>query len=170
MAWLFPNILTLAEPQNDNLASKTKGHYFRDALAMKIENQVLTPSQLQHAIFSYMPNWVTTLMRIRNKIVALFGFEVGVDNLSPTSDELNIGDKAGFLTIIEKTENEIISFAEDKHMIFYISVLKNADQVIVSTLVNQKTVIGRIYLNSILPFHYMIARTVMNNAIKDKRI
>ena len=170
MTWLFPNIKTLKEPKRDNLASKTKGHYFRDALSMKVKNQTLTPSQLQHAIFAYMPNWVRVLMRIRNRIVSLFGFEVGADNLAPTSDELKVGDKAGFLTVIEKNADEIISYADDKHMTFYISVLKQSDEVIVSTLVNQKTLIGRLYVNSILPFHYVIARTVMNNAIKAKRI
>jgi hypothetical protein len=170
MDLLFPNVRTLKEPQSDNLAKKTKGPYFRDALAVKLTKKELSPSQLQHAIFAYMPNWVSTLMRLRNRIVKLFGFKVGADNLKPTSDELDIGDKAGFLTITEKSENEIISYSEDKHMTFYISVLKTSDEVIVSTLVNQKTLIGRIYVNCILPFHYIIARTVINNAIKANRI
>lgn len=170
MAWLFSNIQTLDEPKQDKLAGKVEGHYFRDALSMPLYNPSLSPSQLQHAIFAHMPSWVSKLMRIRNRIVKLFGFEVGADNLTPSSDELTIGDKAGFLTVIEKTQDEIISYAEDKHMIFYISVLKQADQVIVSTLVNQKTLIGRLYVNSILPFHYIIARTVMNNALKAKRL
>lgn len=170
MAWLFSNIQTLEEPKQDNLAGKAEGHYFRDALSMQLSKPLLSPSQVQHAIFAHMPSWVSRLMRIRNRIVKLFGFEVGADNLAPSSDELAIGDKAGFLTVIEKTQDEIISFAEDKHMIFYISVLKQADQVIVSTLVNQKTWIGRLYVNSILPFHYIIARTVMNNALKAKRL
>ena len=170
MAWLFSNIQTLDEPKQDKLAGKVEGHYFRDALSMPLNNPSLSPSQLQHAIFAHMPSWVTGLMRVRNSLVAHLGFEVGADNLAPTCDELNVGDKAGFLTVIEKTQDEIISFAEDKHMIFYISVLKQTNQVIVSTLVNPKTLIGRLYLRSILPFHYVIARTVINNAIKDKRI
>lgn len=170
MSWFFSNINTLKEPKKDTLASKAKGHYFRDALAIQIDKKELTPSQLQHAIFSHMPVWVTLLMRIRNKLVKLVGFTVGADNLTPTRDELAIGDKAGFLTISEKYDNEIISYSEDKHMSFYLSVLKESDQVIVSTLVNQKTLIGRLYVNSILPFHYVIARTVLNNAIKDHRV
>ncbi|PAJ74493.1 hypothetical protein CJF42_10310 [Pseudoalteromonas sp. NBT06-2] len=145
MNWLFPNIHTLKEPQNDILASKVKKPYFRDALSVEIQKTELSPSQLQHAIFAYMPKWVSLLMAIRNRIVKLFGFEVGADNLKPASDELEIGDKAGFLTITEKLEGEIISYAEDKHMVFYISVLKQSNEVIVSTLVNQKTLIGRIY-------------------------
>jgi len=170
MDLLFPNVRTLKEPENDNLANKSKGPYFRDALAVNLQKPDLSPSQLQHAVFAYMPKWVGTLMRIRNRIVKLFGFEVGADNLEPTSDELEIGDKAGFLTITEKSSDEIISYSEDKHMTFYISVLKKSDEVVISTLVNQKTLIGRIYVNSILPFHYFIARTMINNAIKANRI
>jgi len=170
MDLLFSNVRTLKEPHNDNLEKKATGSYFRDALAVKIQKTELSPSQLQYAIFAYMPKWISTLMRIRNRIVSLFGFEVGADNLKPTSDELEIGDKAGFLTITEKSANEIISYAEDKHMVFYISVLKKSDEVVISTLVNQKTLIGRVYVNSILPFHYIIARTVINNAIKANRI
>lgn len=170
MSWLFPHIHTLKEPLHDRLANKAQAPYFRDVLSVRIEKTTLTPSQLQHSIFAYMPAWVTVLMRIRNNIVKLFGFTVGADSLKPTSDELNISDKAGFLTIIEKHENEIISYSEDRHMSFYLSVMKQSDHVIISSLVNQKTLIGRLYVNSILPFHYIIARTVINNAIKDKRI
>ncbi len=170
MTWFFPHIRTLKQPHNDNLAKKSKSPYFRDALSIKIQNTTLSPSQLQYNIFAYMPDWVSTLLRIRNKVVKVFGFDVGMTNLKPQNDELKIGDKAGFLTITEKSADEIISYAEDKHMTFYISVLKKSDQVIVSTLVNQKSLIGRIYVNSILPFHYIIARTVINNAIKAKRI
>ena len=142
MNFLFPNVRTLEAPVNDNLASKAESHYFRDALSAAITKSELSPSQLQHAIFAYMPNWVSSLMRLRNCIVKSFGFKVGADNLKPTSDELEVGDKAGFLTITEKSESEIISYSEDKHMTFYISVLKKSDEVIVSTLVNQKTLIG----------------------------
>ena len=79
-------------------------------------------------------------------------------------------DQAGFLTIIEKSDDEIISYADDKHMTFYLSVKKQDSTVIVSSLVNQKTLVGRIYVNAVLPFHYFIARIVINNAIKAKRI
>jgi len=167
---MFSRIKALKSPYNDRLSHKTHHHFFRDALATSRNNKELTPSQIQHAIFSHMPPWVNVLMKIRNRVVSIFGFEVGSDNLKPKSDELEIGDRAGFLTISEKYQNEIISRAEDKHMEFYISVAVPDNQIVVSTLVNQKTLIGRVYVNLILPFHYVIARTVINNAIKAGRI
>lgn len=167
---LFKRIQTLAKPYNDRLSLKTQKHFFRDALMTRRLRTNLTPSQIQYAIFSYMPSWVNILMKIRNKIVAMFGFELGQSSMAPKTDELVIGDQAGFLTVIEKYQDEIISMADDKHMTFYLSVALVDDDVVVSSLVNQKTLIGRIYVNSILPFHYFIARIVINNAIKAGRI
>lgn len=167
---LFRNISTLNKPYGDRLAQKEGQYYFRDALVTKATHNHLSPSQIQYAIFAYLPQWVNALMRMRNRIVSVLGFEVGKSNLRPKEGELSIGDKAGFLTISEKYEGEIISYAEDKHMDFYLSVAIKGSDIIVSTLVNQKTLIGRMYVNLILPFHYIIARTVINNAIKAGRI
>ena len=167
---LFRKINSLNKPFADRLAEKEGEYYFRDALVVEATQNHLSPSQVQYAIFAYLPQWVNTLMRIRNRIVSVFGFKVGKDNLTPTSDELSVGDKAGFLTISEKYEDEVISYAEDKHMDFYLSVSIKNSQIIVSTLVNQQTLIGRVYVNLILPFHYVIARIVINNALKSGRI
>ena len=167
---LFKQIKALPEPHNDRLSLKAQQHFFRDALVAKRYRKELTPSQLQYAIFAYLPNWVSNLMKVRNRIVKVFGFEVAQSNMAPKSDELAVGDQAGFLTVIETYPDEIISVADDKHMTFYLSVATAGEDVIVSSLVLQKTIIGRIYVNAILPFHYFIARTVLNNAIKADRI
>ena len=167
---LFSTIQAVQAPTNDRLSGKAVSPFFRDALQTQLLQVQLTPSQLQYAIFNYLPAWINWLMLLRNKLVKLFGFEVGQANMKPTSSELNIGDQAGFLTVIEKSDDEIISYADDKHMTFYLSVKKQADTVTVSSLVNQKTLIGRMYVTAILPFHYFIARIVINNAIKAKRI
>lgn len=170
MIRLFSAIQALAAPFDDQLNDKAQAPFFRDALQTQLSQTHLTPSQIQYAIFNYLPSWVNGLMALRNKVVAVFGFDVGTTSMAPINDELNIGDQAGFLTVIDKSDDEIISSADDKHMTFYLSVKKQNDTVIVSTLVNQKTLIGRIYVKSILPFHYFIARIVINNAIKQRRI
>ena len=166
----FSSIYNLPLPHNDRLSHSAKGHHFRDALGADISNLSLTPSQLQYAIFAHMPGWVHKLMSMRNRLVKLFGFKVGQESMTPGSSELKVGDSAGFMKVIETHEDEIISYAEDRHMAFYLSVSKRQQQVVVSTLVNQKTFIGRLYVNAILPFHYVIARVVINNAVKAKRI
>ncbi|WP_181161400.1 DUF2867 domain-containing protein [Maribrevibacterium harenarium] len=170
MSLLFPAITALPEPQGDRLATFAKAPYFRDVLSAPLSKSPASPSQLQYGIFNYLPGWVNGLMSVRNRIVKRLGFEVGQTSMVPSSDQWQVGTKAGFLTVMEITDDEIISMADDRHMTFFISVKKTETSVIVSTLVNQKTLIGRVYVNAILPFHHLIARTVINNAVKAKRI
>ncbi|GHG01270.1 hypothetical protein GCM10017161_32410 [Thalassotalea marina] len=168
--FMFSAISSLTAPFADRLAEKSRNNYFRDALVISREKTELSPSETQFAIFNYMPSWVTALMSLRNKLVTLFGFDVGKANFKTEKTELDVGDKAGFLTVSEKHDDEIINQAEDKHMEFFISVKLTDTNIIVSTLVIKKTFLGKLYVNSVLPFHYFIARAVINNARKAGRI
>lgn len=167
---LFKNITSKKPPHHDRLCFKDSGHTFRDALVAKRTLLELSPGQIQYAIFGYLPDWVNSLMALRNRLVKVFGFEVGQNSMLPASTDLKVGDQAGFLTVIECYPDEIISIADDKHMTFYLSVALKDDTFIISSLVIQKTWTARVYVNAILPFHYFIARLVINNAIKAKRV
>ncbi|MDG9667742.1 DUF2867 domain-containing protein [Hahella sp. CR1] len=161
-------------PTDDYLGQRAARPYFRDALAAPVSNKSLTPGQLQNAIFTVMPLWVQALMALRNRIVGVLGFEVGrtfTDDRSvfPPRD-LQVGDAVAFMHVIHADASEVVSFTEDKHMQFYLSVSKQGEQVVVSTLVNLKTLTGRLYMAMIKPFHWLIARVVIHNAVKDGRI
>lgn len=170
MSFLFPQVESMPLPESDRLSSLAKAPYFRDVLKAPLSKPELVASQLQYRIFNYLPRWVNALMRIRNRLVKRLGFDVGQTSITPREDHWQVGTKAGFLTVMEISDDEVISGSEDRHMSFFISVKKANDTVSISTLVNQKTLIGRLYVNAILPFHYVIARTVINNAIKAGRI
>ncbi|WP_245957890.1 DUF2867 domain-containing protein [Marinomonas piezotolerans] len=170
MSIFFSQVRALPEPNDDRLSSLARAPYFRDVLQVPLNQTELVASQLQFGIFNYLPSWVNALMGLRNHLVKRLGFEVGQTTMTPEADHWEVGTKAGFLTVKEISDNEVISGAEDKHMSFFISVKKTNNTVIVSTLVNQKTFLGRVYVNAILPFHYVIARVVINNAVKAGRI
>lgn len=125
MMW---KVKVIAIPSSDFLAHKPISLYFRDAL---MSQQQLEPEKIQINIFSHMPQWVDWLMTSRNLIVGIFGFEVAVDSFAPNNENkpLEIGDPVGFMTVIHRDEHQIVSFSEDKHMEFYMSV---------STFVNKK--------------------------------
>ena len=165
------NVTRSPIPSADFLAQRRTQPSFRDALTVSLTRKDLTPAQVQLGIFSHMPSWVQTLMSVRNKIVGYCGFEVGQNiGAEKSITNLQVGDQAGFLTVIHLDNREIISFAEDRHMAFYISISITNDQATVSTMVNLKTWIGRTYMSIITPFHWLIARVVINNAVKAGRI
>lgn len=167
---MFKGVSATKPNHEDKLGKLEQAPFFRDALVSPISKTELTAQQIQHAIFGYMPKWIHILMKVRNLIVSKLGFEVGVNSMSSDRNSLQEGDQVGFMNIKSITATEVICFAEDKHMEFYLSVSKNEKQATISTLVNQKTLIGRLYVNAIIPFHYVIARAVIANAVKAKRI
>ena len=157
-------------PDTDFLAERSKVPYFRDVLSVALTKSELCPAQIQYQIFSQMPKWVQRLMQLRNSMVKHFGFELATQSITPDNDQLKVGDAVGFMRIISCDEREIVSFAEDQHLQFYMSVSKNNGRAFISTLVNQKTWIGRIYVTAIIPCHWLIARVVINQAAQKHRI
>ncbi|MBB1488671.1 DUF2867 domain-containing protein [Oceanospirillum sediminis] len=158
-------------PESHYLTEKRQKRYFHDALTVPLQKSELRPDQIQIAIFSHMPDWVNNMMAIRNRLVRSLGFNTEGNLMEQTPPErLQEGDQVGFLSIIHQSEQDIISYSEDKHMQFYLGVSKTDTSAIVSTLVNPKTRTGWLYLQFIRPFHWLIARAVLHNAVKKKRI
>lgn len=169
---MFKRIRGIKPPTDDRLAAVTTGSFFRDAIEIQPQNPLQCPAQVQYAIFGQMPSWVNSLMDVRNKMVKYLGFDVGRFNEKPAKavTEIAVGDQLGFMTVAEKTADEMICHAEDRHMDFYLSTKLREEKVILSTLVNKKTFIGKCYVNLIVPFHYVIARAVIYHALKKRRL
>tara|TARA_B100002049_G_C15895066_1_gene297459 strand:+ start:256 stop:435 length:180 start_codon:yes stop_codon:yes gene_type:complete len=48
--YVFSRILATLMNQEERLLAAAKGHHFKEVLVADITNEILTPSQLQHAI------------------------------------------------------------------------------------------------------------------------
>lgn len=168
--FMFAGIKAVQPSRKDKLSKLEQAPFFRDALVSRLNKSELSAQEIQYAIFGYMPKWVHILMKVRNQIVKKLGFSVGTNGMSSEKKVLKEGDQVGFMKIKSITPTEVICFAQDKHMDFYLSVVKKDTQATISTLVNQKTLLGRLYVNAIIPFHYVVARAVIANAVKAKRI
>ncbi len=168
--YMFDSVTAIEVSTTDLLAKQRKGRYFRDALSIPFSKPQLTPGNIQHRIFAYMPIWGNKLMSLGNAIVGCFGLTVEQDSRLHGKEDLQLGDSAGFMKVIYCEGDEIISYAQDKHMDFYLSVTKRDGHAIISTLVNKKIYFGRLYVNFIVPFHWVIARTVLAGAVKKGRV
>ena len=110
-------------------------------------------------------------LKVRNTIVKPLGFEVSNTNMSLPIEQIAEGNKAGFLSFENVSENEVVCGAYEKNMDMWVSVLKISDNgFAVSTLVNLKTTTGRLYMALIKPFHKIIAKHGIKQAIKTGRL
>lgn len=110
------------------------------------------------------PQWVDRLMKIRDGVVQVFGLKTS-DKNGNIEPSYSIGSKAGYFTVIDRNENEIVMAENDKHLNFRTSVLveKSAENSLVylSTLVQFNNFFGWLYFLPVKPFHRIIIQSLL---------
>ena len=141
-----------------------------DAYKVELSDSNQTIEQIYLAIFNHTPKWVNFLMSLRNKIVGLFGLDTGNGETLKEVKSIAVGDTQGMFKIFEIQPNEVIVGADDKHLDFRASVLKENKMLFMSTLVHYNSTFGKLYFFIVKPFHKVIVKAMLKNAIKNKRI
>jgi hypothetical protein len=157
--------------KNSYLAKKMKKPYYCDAFDFT-SKKGMDVIEVHFAIFGFLPQWVIKLMKVRNFAARKIGFPYQEKIvMAPLSKNYVVGEKAGFLTVESVGVNEVVLSAYDKHMDIWISVMNTSDQKFrVSTLVNIKSKKGKTYMLVIKPFHKLVARKSIEDAIRKSRI
>ncbi|MCG7497451.1 DUF2867 domain-containing protein [Vibrio sp. Of7-15] len=158
-------------PSNTRINGKEVGSFYRDSFSCKATKKDLNAAYVYHAIFAYLPKPVQIALKIRNTIVKWFGFSVADVKMALPLENIEVGKQAGFLTFETVSDSEVITVASEKNMDIWLSVMKLSEhEYAVSTLVNLKTGSGRFYMALIKPFHKLIAKYCITQAINEKRI
>ncbi|MDB5362014.1 MAG: hypothetical protein JWO51_3311 [Rhodospirillales bacterium] len=111
-----------------------------------------------------MPRWTATLMALRNRIVAPLGLK------HPAPAPGGSADRIGIFPILTQTPGRIVLGLDDKHLDFRLVVdvgqAEGRRSVTATTIVKTHNWLGRTYLAAIMPFHRIIARTMVRQAAK----
>ncbi len=112
--------------------------------------------------------WMKVLLIVRHRMASICGLD------APTASEgmnleikssYRVGDKIGVWPIFTLTETELVAGRDNKHLDFRLSVLRETDSVVVSTLCTVHNVFGKLYLFVIIPFHKWGVRRLISRAI-----
>lgn len=140
---------------------------YEDCFSFTISNNKKTIRELYIAIFSSTPKWVENMMKIRNKIVKIFGLKTEMKrNENPN---FQVGEKVGIFEIYDIQENEIIAGDDDKHLNFRVSIHRQIQEktaVNISTLVQYNNWFGKLYFFIVKPFHKMVVKSLIKKASK----
>lgn len=142
------------------------GHDFADAYQVRTDIAGLDARQAADAIIKNPPGWIKQLMATRNRVVRLFQLktvEMGVDD--PHGAQRTVG---GFPVVAQSPQEVVLGF-DDKHLDFRVSITVTPDgeagtEVTVSTVVKTNNLLGRTYLTTIMPFHRVIVRHLLEHA------
>jgi Protein of unknown function (DUF2867) len=115
-------------PNNSEISCHLPGAYFYDSYELPIESASSSALEIYLGVVAKTPQWVNTLMTIRNRAVTL----VGLKNLGQLSDikpsklasDYKVGDRIGIFSLLFLSENEIILGDSDKHLEARVSVCK----------------------------------------------
>jgi Protein of unknown function (DUF2867) len=110
------------------------------------------------AAFGRAPVWISRLMQLRKALVAPFGLLH--DPPAPNSKAI------GIFPIVLDTKDKVVLGLDDKHLDFRVVVelLNAGTSVSLTTLVKPHNIFGKIYLAIIMPFHRIIAATILSQA------
>ncbi len=121
------------------------------------------------AMTASTPAWITSLMKLRNSLVAVFGLKTGDVSKKqaalPDAFSLQPGMRVGPFRVISSTSNELIAGDEDKHLDFKVSLLVTINKadpqskdVTLTTVVWYHNFFGRFYFFFVKPFHRLIVK------------
>lgn len=110
------------------------------------------------------PKWMDKLMKMRNWIVKGFGLKTG-DKIDNNETHYSLGSKAGYFTVFDRNENEIVMAENDKHLNFRTSVRveKHTEScfVYLSTLVQFNNIFGWLYFLPVKPIHRIMIPSLL---------
>ena len=148
---------------------------YLDSYAIAMTHPEQSMIELYAAALGHLPKAFKHLLVLRSILVRPFGI-AGVshrDLTAPvdTTKSYAVGDKLGRWTIHAQEPNELITGANDRHLDFRVSLLRDASsRLVLTTAVMTHNVFGRAYLTAILPFHRFGVAQLLTNAAAAGRI
>ncbi len=143
---------------------------FKDGYKVIVSKADASIENIYINVFAHSPKWMATLLAIRNKIVGVFGLDTYKEPNEIAKKNLRVGKKTGIFKIYAILENEIIAGEDDKHLHFRVSVLKQNNELFISTLVHYNNWFGKVYFFIVKPFHKAVVKAILKNAVKNNRI
>jgi hypothetical protein len=140
-------------------AALLAGAQFVDAYRVSIDGAAFNARRAAETMFTRGPRWIEVLIRLRNAFVAPFGLkQSGAGEPAP-------GGMIGIFPVLSETPERLVAGFNDRHLDFRVVVdvapADSGQQVTTTTVVLTHNVLGRTYLAIILPFHWLIARTML---------
>lgn len=123
---------------------------------------------LARLIATSAPRWADRLMWLRDRIVSLAGLRTSEKAPPDTSSAtLRPGDKLSIFQVLDRSDDEIMFGADDKHLDFRASLLVQRDgagsTAVFSTVVRYNNWLGRVYFFFVRSFHRVIMGSLLRN-------
>lgn len=139
-----------------------------DSYTVRLDRNDLLPMEVAGELMGRAPRWVGALLKIRNRLVGLFG-------LKSAELELTGQDRIGGFPVLAHDDRHVLLGFNDKHLDFRIIVAVEPEgarhqHVSLTTLVQRHNLFGVIYILVVTPFHKLIVKTFLKRFAAAKSV
>ncbi|MEZ2146613.1 DUF2867 domain-containing protein [Bradyrhizobium sp. DN5] len=143
------------------------GAQFIDAFRVEVDATQLSAREACTRMVLHGPRWIDALTRLRNILVKPFGLKTSGEGAPAPYGMI------GLFPVLSETPEQLIAGFDDYHLDFRVVVDVAGDgadqQVTLTTLVRTNNLLGRTYLTLIVPFHKLVARSMMGDIVEPAR-
>lgn len=151
-------------PSTSLLSAESESYPYHDAFRAGIGDHLPSSQMLIRAFFASFPGWAAALMRLRNAMTRRLGLKSDNPPLFLTTP-FEVGQEIGVFRLLTITPHEVIIGQNDRHLDFRLSLhvipLTTGTDLEVGSLVKPHNRLGWSYLMLVLPFHLLIAATMV---------
>ena len=171
----MPNATSCPLPLNSRLGESLPRIDYLDSFDVPSQTPEQDLVAIYAAVLGHLPKVFKQLLVVRSRLVKPLGIAgVSYKDLArpiETGRAYAIGEKIGRWTLFAKHQDELITGADDWHLDFRVSVLRDARlRIVLSTAVMTHNAFGRAYLATILPVHRFGVAKLLGNASAAGRI
>lgn len=128
-----------------------------------------TVDDITRSLFSDVPSWIISMMRLRNAIVRRFGLKTSFDPEGISREgRLAPGDRVGIFHVYDRTDDEVLMGDDDRHLDYRVSVFLERESTrllaVVTTVVRFNKWTGRLYFWPVRPVHRLVVRAILRRA------
>ncbi|SDO13446.1 DUF2867 domain-containing protein [Afipia sp. GAS231] len=135
------------------------GAQFADAFRVETGDRNLDARHAAERMLARQPRWVDALVSLRNFVVTPLGLKPSGEGAPAPRGMI------GIFPVLSETPDRLIAGFNDSHLDFRVVIDVTAPegvrQVTLTTLVKTHNWFGRTYLTIIMPFHRLIAPTLL---------
>jgi hypothetical protein len=143
-----------------------------DAYSIELPTGVSTnPEVLARFIFAHQAPWISSLIAVRDALVASFGLKTAKHLASLEAE--GVAGRLNIFKIYSKSPTEVVMGEDDKHLDFRLSVLCSGQSspgakrhLTLSTVVHCHNGLGRLYICLIAPFHRLVVQSSLRSATR----
>lgn len=143
------------------------GAQFIDAFRVELGPRQLSAREACTRMMLDGPRWIDALTRLRNILVKPFGLKTSGEGAPAPHGMI------GLFPVLSETPERLIAGFDDYHLDFRVVVDVAGDaadrRVTLTTLVRTNNLLGRAYLALIVPFHKLVARSMMGDMAEPVR-